>query len=207
MKKLVSHLSYSRVVSTLALFIALGGGAYALSLGKNDVKSRHIAKGAVKSSDVAKNTLKGSDVKQDSLKGSDILESTFDIGQFSAAASTPFDPAGPIRCDPEFGSGEPFVPCGQVSLTTPVAGRILAIASGELVADAEAPGQCRLQIDGGIVGALSERTRGDHGFTISGVSQPLAPGAHVAELRCLEGPPGARLTVEVSGLTAVLLGA
>ena len=107
MKKLVSHLSYSRVVSTLALFIALGGGAYALSLGKNDVKSRHIAKGAVKSSDVAKNTLKGSDVKQDSLKGSDILESTFDIGQFSAAASTPFDPAGPIRCDPEFGSGAP----------------------------------------------------------------------------------------------------
>ena len=133
MKKLVSHLSYSRVVSTLALFIALGGGAYALSLGKNDVKSRHIAKGAVKSSDVAKNTLKGSDVKQDSLKGSDILESTFDIGQFSAAASTPFDPAGPIRCDPEFGSGPPFVPCGQVSLTTPVAGRILAIASGELI--------------------------------------------------------------------------
>ena len=112
MKKLVSHLSYSRVVSTLALFIALGGGAYALSLGKNEVKSRHIAKGAVKSSDVAKNTLKGSDVKQDSLKGSDILESTFDIGQFSAAASTPFDPAGPIRCDPEFGSGPPFVPCG-----------------------------------------------------------------------------------------------
>ncbi len=140
MKKLVSHLSYSRVVSTLALFIALGGGAYALSLGKNDVKSRHIAKGAVKSSDVAKNTLKGSDVKQDSLKGSDILESTFDIGQFSAAASTPFDPAGPIRCDPEFGSGPPFVPCGQVSLTTPVAGRILAIASGELIAERQALG-------------------------------------------------------------------
>ena len=135
MKKLVSHLSYSRVVSTLALFIALGGGAYALSLGKNEVKSRHIAKGAVKSSDVAKNTLKGSDVKQDSLKGSDILESTFDIGQFSAAASTPFDPAGPIRCDPDSSSGPPFVPCGEVSLTTPAAGRILGIANGELLAD------------------------------------------------------------------------
>ena len=51
MKKLVDHLTYSRVVSTLALFLALGGGAYAISLGKDDVKSRNIAKNAVKSPD------------------------------------------------------------------------------------------------------------------------------------------------------------
>ena len=149
MKKLVSHLSYSRVVSTLALFIALGGGAYALSLGKNDVKSRHIAKGAVKSSDVAKNTLKGSDVKQDSLKGSDILESTFDIGQFSAAASTPFDPAGPIRCDPEFGSGA-AVRSLRPGLVDD-AGRWADPGVRERGADrrrATASGRCRLYVDG-----------------------------------------------------------
>ncbi|MGH2985140.1 MAG: hypothetical protein ACRDLO_00435, partial [Solirubrobacterales bacterium] len=129
MKKLASHLSYSRVVSTLALFLALGGGAYAISLGKNDVKSRNIAKGAVKSSDVAKKTLRGADVKPDSLGGSKIIESTLDTAQFTAAASVPASgpPFQPIRCDPE---GD--VPCGDVTLNTPVAGRILVIASGEV---------------------------------------------------------------------------
>ena len=206
MKKLVSHLSYSRVVSTLALFIALGGGAYALSLGKNDVKSRHIAKGAVKSSDVAKNTLKGSDVKQDSLKGSDILESTFDIGQFSAAASTPFDPAGPIRCDPEFGSGPPFVPCGQVSLTTPVAGRILAIASGELIAERQ-----RRRVGAGCTSTarrsarIADRTpEVTHGFAVSGVSDRLRrdPSRGASLSRGHAGTSGPRSTAS----RAVLVG-
>ena len=204
MKKLVSHLSYSRVVSTLALFLALGGGAYALSLGKNDVKSRHIAKGAVKSSDVAQNTLKGADVKQDSLKGSDILESTFDIGQFSAAASTPFDPAGPIRCDPELNSGPPFVPCGQVSLSTPVAGRILAIASGEFVTGGNGSGRCRLYVDGVELASTADHTGGNSGFAAVGISARLDAGAHVAELRCLENTPDFR--VEVGSVSEALVG-
>ena len=205
MKKLVSHLSYSRVVSTLALFIALGGGAYALSLGKNDVKSRHIAKGAVKSSDVAQNTLKGADVKQDSLKGSDILESTFDIGQFSAAASTPFDPAGPIRCDPDDMNGPAFVPCGEVSLTAPVSGRAVALAAGELIAEpGPASGYCRLYVDGAEVAGMPLRPRNSQGFSLSGVSARMPAGPHISELKCSESAGDVR--AEVYGVTAMLVG-
>ncbi len=42
-----SRLSYANVVATLALVLAIGGGTvYAASeLGRNDVKSRNIAKG------------------------------------------------------------------------------------------------------------------------------------------------------------------
>jgi hypothetical protein len=40
------RLTYSNVMATLAVFIALGGGAYALSRG--EVKSKHIARDAVK---------------------------------------------------------------------------------------------------------------------------------------------------------------
>lgn len=205
MKKLASHLTYSRVVSTLALFLALGGGAYAISLGKNDVKSRHIDKGAVKSSDVAKNTLKGADVKGDSLKGSDIVEGTLDIAQFSAAASTPFDPAGPIRCDPEFGSAPSFVPCGQVSLTTPVAGRILVMAAGELIAGGgPAAGDCQLYLDSTGIGALGDRTRNSQGFAVSAVSAPVPAGTHLVEFRCLEG--SGDFSVEVNSVSAALVG-
>jgi hypothetical protein len=40
------RITYSNVMATLALFVALGGSAYAFSLGKNDVKSKHIKNGA-----------------------------------------------------------------------------------------------------------------------------------------------------------------
>lgn len=38
--RLRSKLSYANVMATLAVFIALGGGAYAISLSKNSVKSK-----------------------------------------------------------------------------------------------------------------------------------------------------------------------
>jgi hypothetical protein len=82
------HLGFANVVSALALFIALGGSAYAVTLGKNDVKSRNIAPRAVKKSDlhknavtrkkVANNAVSSPEVLGDSLTGGDINEATFD---------------------------------------------------------------------------------------------------------------------------------
>ncbi len=114
MRRLVGNLTYSRVVSTVALFVALGGGAYAVGLGKNEVNSRIIRNGSVKSADVM----------NDGLKGRDISERTLDLAQLGAARSS-----GNASCDPEL----IYVACGSVTLQTPVAGRILAI--GEWRAD------------------------------------------------------------------------
>jgi hypothetical protein len=47
-----SQLTYANVMATLAVFIALGGGAYAISLGKNSVRSKQIARDAVRSSEI-----------------------------------------------------------------------------------------------------------------------------------------------------------
>lgn len=46
MRRLRQGVTYSNVMATLAVFIALGGGAYALTRG--EVKSKHIARDAVK---------------------------------------------------------------------------------------------------------------------------------------------------------------
>jgi hypothetical protein len=47
------HLTFANVVSVLALFVALGGGAYAaFHLPKNSVKSKHIVNGQVKEADL-----------------------------------------------------------------------------------------------------------------------------------------------------------
>jgi hypothetical protein len=55
MRKLRAHLSYANVVSTLCLFILLGGIAYAANqLPKNSVGSPQLKKGAVATSDISK---------------------------------------------------------------------------------------------------------------------------------------------------------
>jgi hypothetical protein len=56
-----SKLSYANVVSTIALVLAVSGGAtaIALSLPKNSVKSKQIAPGAVKTSDIADGAVTG----------------------------------------------------------------------------------------------------------------------------------------------------
>lgn len=61
--------TYANVVATLALVLAVTGGAtaIALSLPKNSVKSKQIAKEAVKNSDIAKNAVTGDKVKESTL--------------------------------------------------------------------------------------------------------------------------------------------
>jgi hypothetical protein len=53
MRLVRSKLTFANVVALLALFIALGGSAYAIHLGKNAVKTRNIRNGAVVESKLA----------------------------------------------------------------------------------------------------------------------------------------------------------
>ncbi|HEX8105851.1 MAG TPA: hypothetical protein VF533_24760 [Solirubrobacteraceae bacterium] len=87
MVKVRSHLTYGNVVATLALFLALGGGAYAAAkLPKNSVGAKQIKRSAVGSSEVKNGSLKAGDFDEDSLprgpKG-------------DAGAKGPAGPAGP----------------------------------------------------------------------------------------------------------------
>jgi hypothetical protein len=53
MRRIRSHLTYANVMATLAVFLVLGGGAYAaFHLPKNSVKSRNIVNGQVKTKDL-----------------------------------------------------------------------------------------------------------------------------------------------------------
>jgi hypothetical protein len=57
MGKLRQHLTYGNVVATIAVFLALGGAAYAATLAKNTVGSRQVKP----------NSLKGVDIRESSL--------------------------------------------------------------------------------------------------------------------------------------------
>jgi hypothetical protein len=65
LSRLRPRITYANVVSTMCLFILLGGGAYATSkLPKNSVGSKQIKKNAVTSAKVKNGTLKASDAKK-----------------------------------------------------------------------------------------------------------------------------------------------
>jgi hypothetical protein len=107
-------------IALTALFVALGGSAYAVS------------KGGVTTKHVKDNSLKGKDIRNDSLTGADVNESTLNIA--------PPAPVGP-------GGGPPVGPAGgALSGTYPnpslAANSILSVnvAQSALLADDLAPG-------------------------------------------------------------------
>jgi hypothetical protein len=65
------RLTYANVTATLALFVALGGGAVALE-GKNSVNSGDIKQGAVKSSDLKDEGVKAKDLAGSSVGASEV---------------------------------------------------------------------------------------------------------------------------------------
>ena len=68
MSRFRPHLTYANVIATLALFLALGGGAYAaLRLPKNSVGTKQIRKNAVRSGKVKNGSLLAKDFKQGQL--------------------------------------------------------------------------------------------------------------------------------------------
>jgi hypothetical protein len=120
------RLSYANVVATLALVLALGGGTVyaAIKLGKNDVKSKHIAKGQVKSSDLATNAVKSAKVKDGSIQEADLAAGMFDgIGvDVTGSASTPG--RGALNTNVE----SPLALGGDTTFT-PAEGEVAALAA------------------------------------------------------------------------------
>jgi hypothetical protein len=74
-------------MATLAVFIAIGGSAWAVAIGRNDVGSREIAKDSVGTSELKDNKTKGKDVDESSL-GQVPSAATADSADTAATADT-----------------------------------------------------------------------------------------------------------------------
>ncbi len=60
--------SFANVMSVIAVFLALGGTAYAFHLGRNSVGPNQLKRNAVSSPKVKNNSLKGLDIRQSTLR-------------------------------------------------------------------------------------------------------------------------------------------
>jgi hypothetical protein len=80
MKNPRQRLTYSNVVATLALFIAIGGAsAFAASqLGKNSVGSKQLKKNAVTAAKIKKNAVTTAKIAKDAVTGAKVNESTLE---------------------------------------------------------------------------------------------------------------------------------
>ena len=87
-----ARMTYANVMSTIAVFIALGGSSYAaVTLQRNAVKNRHIAAGAVTSPKVRDGSLLRKDFKL-----GEIVAGVGPAGPAGQAGPTgPAGPAGP----------------------------------------------------------------------------------------------------------------
>lgn len=75
-------LTYANVVATIALFLALGGGAYAaVTLPKNSVKAKQIAKNAVGAVEIKPGAVRGSEVRNGSLLADDFAAGQLPRGE------------------------------------------------------------------------------------------------------------------------------
>jgi hypothetical protein len=79
--------TYANIVSTLALFVALGGGAYAATaLPANSIGSAQLRRNAVVNAKIRNNAVTGAKILNNSVTGADIKESTLAKVPLAAAA-------------------------------------------------------------------------------------------------------------------------
>jgi hypothetical protein len=91
LSSLRKHLSYSNVTATAALFVALGGSAYAVvsvdsdDVVNNSLRSEDLRNNSVRSRDIRHRTIQARDVRRDGLGSGVVKESA--LGQVPLAAN------------------------------------------------------------------------------------------------------------------------
>ena len=171
--------SHGTVVAYLALFVAVGGSAYAVSkVGSGDIKNRAI---------------RGADVADDTLRGRQVAEA-----KLSGPIAVGDEPSG--GCDPQPGSP---VDCIAATIDLTRKSAVLVIASASKAAD-PGSGVCTMAIDGTASNAEFLGGSERDGFALTKVTSPLDPGPHSVALRCTES--GSNLTIDNPTIAAVAVG-
>ena len=176
------YLSFANVISVIALFVALGGGAYAVQVAKkNSVTTKSIRNSTIRSADIGSGQIKSSDIGSGQVKASDI-----EAGLLSDATTGSTQSLFAV-CTQDVTTYESCLD-KQVTLDEP--GRIYATADG--TADSGAGSvpvgvnTCRLTLDGaaftGDYVVAADFSPGES-FSFGGVSEPVAAGSHLVQAR------------------------
>jgi hypothetical protein len=184
--KLRERLSYANVMATIAVFLAVGGGAWAIA--GDRIGSHAIKNNSIRSKDIHRHTIRASDIRPDALGGRQIRELSLDPSAFTAGTT-----GGGPGCNPS--SVGTYVDCATVSLSFPGGARALVVATGgEESVGGPAAADCRVEHDGQPIADVdanpgegsSDNTSATatNGFSIARVSPRLRKGRHTFALSC-----------------------
>jgi hypothetical protein len=200
------HLSYANVVATLALVLALGGGAYAIER----VSSREIVNGTIRSADLKnRKAVRAVDVKRNGLNGGQIKEGTLDPSAFARVGGDE-----PVDCDPD--SSTAFANCASATLRLRERSRVVIVATGneESAGAGGASASCRIRVDGtaeslavspGEAQDDNTSSTATNGFARTVVTRdPLKKGTHRIALACKELVGNVR--IDVPTIAAIAIG-
>lgn len=116
--RLKPHLSYANVMATVAVFLALGGGAFAaVKLQKNSVKTKIIKNGAVTEPKLAANAVSNGKVADNAITSSKIANGSVGRAKVSAsgtATNTSGFNAGAGTCTQIYSIDAPGIQVGDV---------------------------------------------------------------------------------------------
>jgi hypothetical protein len=180
------HLSYANVIATTALFVALGGSAYAVS----EITSGDIKNESIRSADLRnRKAVKGADVRRDALGGKEIAEQSLNSSRFA-----PMTGSAPGACNPESST---FLDCASVTINLQRASRVLVIATGGQRSEGgPAKAECQLRVDDEATALGSnpgeEATDNTSGGATNGFARtlvtpnPIPAGSHRVALACSE---------------------
>lgn len=118
MNQIRKRLTYANVMSSIAVFLVLGGATAfaATELGKNSVGTRELKKNAVTAAKIKKNAVTGAKIKKDAVTGAKVKESSLGtVPSASLASSIP--PAEPTHL--VGAPGEPPFEGGSSNYTPP----------------------------------------------------------------------------------------
>src|SRR4051812_44706848 len=92
MRTISDRLSYANVTATIALFVALGGTSYALTLPRNSVGASQLRRDSVRSSEIRKGAVRSGELKDRTIRFGDISVSA---RQALQGQTGPAGPPGP----------------------------------------------------------------------------------------------------------------
>ena len=147
LSKLGAKLTYANVMSTLAMFVALAGGAYAAAtIGAGDIKrdavrSKHIKSQAVKSKQIKDGAVAGPEIRDGAVTSGRIADGAVTSGKIADGAVTTGSISDQTVTNTKIGDGA--VTSGKISDDAVTSGKISddAVTTGKISDDAVTSGK------------------------------------------------------------------
>lgn len=106
MKQLEKHLNVATLLSCIALFVALGGAAYAAgTLTKKSVKTQHLANGSVTTAKLKNNAVTTPKLRNGAVIGAKIAPATIGSGQLANGSVRSGQLGGQVVTEPKLKNG------------------------------------------------------------------------------------------------------